>query len=54
MKKFKIYSKQFVYSVAEIEAEDEEQACEMASKDNCTWKELKYDWQIESTQEITA
>ena len=55
MKKFKVYSSQLVYSVAEIEAEDEEQACEIAWEDNCTWKECQWEnWQIESAKEITA
>ena len=51
MAKFKVYSSQLVYHVTEIEAEDEEQAVEIAWEDNCEWKEFQLgDWEIEDVQ----
>ena len=53
MPKFKVYSSQLVYHVTEVEAEDKEQAAEIAWEDNCDWKECQLgDWEIEDIQEV--
>jgi hypothetical protein len=54
MKKFKVYSSQLVYHVAEIQAETEEQANEIALADDCLWD--FYDcanWQIDAIEELS-
>ena len=53
MKTYKIYSSQLVYHVTEIQADDEEQALELAWEDNCDWKEYQLgDWEIEDIVEV--
>ena len=52
MKKFKVYSSQLVYHVAEIEAENEEQANEIALADDCLWNFFDCaNWQIDNIEE---
>ena len=54
MKTFKVYSSQLVYHVTTIEAEDKEQAIEIAWEDNCDWKEFHLgDWEIDDVKEVT-
>jgi hypothetical protein len=54
MKTFKVYSSQLVYHVTEVQAEDEEQAIEIAWEDNCEWKECQLgSWEIEDVKEVT-
>lgn len=53
MKKYRVVSSQLVYHVTEIEAEDEEQALEIAWEDNCDWKEFQLgDWEIDDVREV--
>ena len=53
LKKYKIYSSQIVYHVVEVEAENEEQAGEIAFKDDLDWKWFDYgEWCIDEIEEI--
>lgn len=54
-KTYKVYSSQLVYHVAEVEAESQEQAEEIAFVEDANWR--FYDcvnWQIEKTEEVQA
>jgi hypothetical protein len=54
MKTFKVYSSQIVYHVAEVEAEDAEQAGELAYKQDLNWRWFDCaEWQIDEVEEIT-
>jgi hypothetical protein len=55
MKKYKVYSSQLVYHVTEVEAENQEQAEEIAFEQSHGWR--FYDcvnWQIENSEEVTS
>jgi hypothetical protein len=53
MPKYKVYSSQLVYHETTVEAEDKEQAMEIAWEDNCDWKQYHLgDWEIEEVKEI--
>jgi hypothetical protein len=52
MPKFKVYSSQLVYHVTEIEAQDEDQAQEIALADDCLWNFFDCaNWQIDQIKE---
>lgn len=53
MKKYKVFSSQIVYHYIEIEAENEEEAQEIAFNDSDNWQWFDCgNWQIETIEEI--
>jgi hypothetical protein len=57
MKKFKITACYYTYCTAEVEAETEDQAYEMARDmdgGNFTESRENYDWHINDVEEVTA
>jgi hypothetical protein len=54
MKTYRVYSSQIIYHVAEVEAESEEQAEQIAFEQEVDWQWCDaVNWQIEKTQEVT-
>ena len=55
MKTYRVYSSQLVYHVAEVEAESEEQAEQIAFEEEVDWQWFDaVNWQIEKTEEVKS
>jgi hypothetical protein len=55
MKTYRVYSSQLVYHVAEVEAESEEQAEQIAFEEEVDWQWFDaVNWQIEKTEEVQS